>query len=87
MALISSSHNTKPDHPHGVFVGHLYFPFFSLKPAKLHFWVRQQNDASNQEPLTKETQCGVLNVGHSVKAHHHFLWDEPNSYFGRPKLS
>ena len=35
-------------------------PFFSVKPAKLHFWVRQQIDTSNQEPVTKETQCGVL---------------------------
>ena len=45
-----------------------------MKPAKLHFWVRQQIDTGNQEPVTKETQYGVL-------------WDEPNSYFGRPKLS
>ena len=29
--------------------------FFSVKPAKLHFWVRQQIDTSNQEPVTKET--------------------------------
>ena len=34
--------------------------FFSVKPAKLHFWVRQQIDTGNQEPVTKETQYGVL---------------------------
>ena len=45
-------------------MGHLsamsIFHFFSVKPAKSHFWVPQQIDTSNQESVTKETQCGVL---------------------------